>query len=49
MIDIIKYDANSSTGFNRHWHTLEDNLTNIDKNTLKAVGTVTLSTVYNEK
>lgn len=49
MIDIIEYDANSSTGFNRHWHTLEDNLTNIDKNTLKAVGTVTLSTVYNEK
>lgn len=49
MIDIIEYDASSSTGFNRHWHTLNDNLTNIDKNTLLAVGKVTLTTVYNEK
>lgn len=49
MIDIIEYDASSPTGFNRNWHTLNDNLTNIDKNTLLAVGKVCLTTVYNEK
>ena len=35
-IDIIEY--NSETGFNPHWHTSSDNLDNISKETLAAVG-----------
>ncbi len=48
MIDIIEYDANSGTGFNRNWHTLNDNISHIDRNTLQKVGEVVLSTIYNE-
>jgi len=36
MIDIIHYT--SEGGFTPEWHTHQDNLSNIDKNTLKAVG-----------
>lgn len=36
-VDIIEYHPR--TGFNPHWHTTKDNLENIDKNTLRAVGT----------
>lgn len=46
-IDIIQYDANTGA-FAPHWHTHEDNMDVIDKNTLKAVGQVVLATVYNE-
>jgi len=35
-IDIIEY--NEGTGFNPNWHTVSDNLSNISKETLKAVG-----------
>ena len=49
MIDIIEYDANSNTGFNKHWHTLSDNLDNIDKNMLSIVGKVLLSVLRSEK
>ncbi len=35
-IDIIEY--NSASGFNPHWHTTTDNLDNISKETLGAVG-----------
>jgi glutaminyl-peptide cyclotransferase len=38
MIDIIEYDPSTPSNFNKHWHTQKDNLENIDKNTLKAVG-----------
>lgn len=45
-IDIIHYsDIN---GFYGNWHTQLDNLNNIDKNTLKAVGQTVLETVYRE-
>lgn len=47
-IDIIQYDANTGS-FAPHWHTHNDNMDVIDKNTLKAVGQVVLATVYNEK
>lgn len=46
-IDIIDFtDAN---GFYKNWHTQFDNLNNIDRNTLKAVGQVVLETIYREK
>lgn len=45
-IDIIHYEQSSTTGFPMHWHTLNDNMKVIDKNTLKAVGQTVLETVY---
>lgn len=47
-IDIIQYDQQGSTGFGEYWHTSTDNMTNIDKNTLSAVGTTLLHVIYNE-
>lgn len=46
-IDIIHFSDNS--GFYNNWHTQLDNLNNIDKNTLKAVGQTVLETIYREK
>ncbi len=46
-IDIIHFT--DATGFYKNWHTQFDNLNNIDRNTLKAVGQVVLETLYREK
>lgn len=35
-------------GFAKHWHTLNDDMRNIDKNTLKAVGQTVLEVIYSE-
>lgn len=48
-IDIIHQDQSTGTGFYPYWHTLEDNLDKIDKETLKMVGEVVLKTIYSEK
>ena len=45
-IDIIDYSDNS--GFGDYWHTQNDNMKVIDKNTLKAVGQTLLQVLYNE-
>lgn len=45
MIDIIQYDEVS--GFAPYWHTHDDNLLAIDKNTLHAVGNTILHLVFN--
>ena len=42
-VDIIHYDMKSSTGFPEWWHTRNDNMDNIDKGTLQAVGEVILT------
>ena len=47
-IDIIEYDPSTKTNFNKHWHTHGDNMNNIDKKTLKAVGQTLLEIIYNE-
>ncbi len=49
MIDIIHLDnrANGSPFF-EHWHTQQDDLNTIDKNTLKAVGQTLLHVIYND-
>lgn len=47
-IDIIEHDASTKSNFYKHWHTHEDKLENIDKNTLKAVGQTVMHVVYNE-
>lgn len=46
-IDIIHYDATTGSGFFPHWHTVDDDMDNISKTTLKAVGQVVLNYVYN--
>ncbi len=45
-IDIINLPEGSSTSFVPHWHTHRDNMENIDKNTLKAVGQTLLQYLY---
>ena len=47
-IDIIEYNEATESHFYEHWHTHEDNLENIDKSTLKAVGQTVLHVVYHE-
>ena len=46
-IDIIPY--NQEGDFTPTWHTVNDNMEHIDKNTLKAVGQTVLEVIYNEK
>ena len=46
-IDIIAYDAQSPSHlFPAYWHTHNDNMSVIDKNTLEAVGKTLLYTIY---
>ena len=47
-IDIIEYDPATGHNFNKHWHTHKDNMDNIDKNTLNAVGQTLLEIIYTE-
>ena len=42
-IDIIHYDVQNATGFPFWWHTRRDNMDNISKATLQAVGEVVMS------
>jgi glutaminyl-peptide cyclotransferase len=45
-IDIINFSDN---GFAPHWHTLKDDMSIIDRNTLKAVGQTLLEVIHREK
>ncbi|MDL2243574.1 M28 family peptidase [Bacteroidales bacterium OttesenSCG-928-J19] len=47
-IDIIQHDPTTETGFGSYWHTLADNLDNVSKETMKAVGQTVLQVIYNE-
>jgi glutaminyl-peptide cyclotransferase len=46
-VDIINIPSATTTGFAQHWHTLNDNINVIDKNTLMAVGSTVLHVLYN--
>ncbi len=46
-LDIINYDPNTRSGFGAYWHTQNDTMENIDRETLKAVGETVLSVIYN--
>jgi hypothetical protein len=46
-IDIVQYDP-ATGSFAPYWHTHDDNLNAIDKNTLEAVGETVLATVLSE-
>jgi hypothetical protein len=48
-IDIIHYDPDSDSGFGAYWHTLDDNMNNVSKETLQAVGQTVLYVLYHEK
>jgi hypothetical protein len=45
-IDIISLDGSSNSGFFKHWHTTQDNMSNIDKTSLKIVGDVVLNVIF---
>lgn len=47
--DIINLKTDTPTGFAPHWHTLSDDMRNIDRNTLKAVGQTVMEVIYTEK
>lgn len=42
-VDIIHYDVRNATGFPFWWHTRQDNMDNISRATLQAVGEVVMS------
>lgn len=44
-VDIIDYKPNSGTGFAEWWHTQQDNMQHISKQTLQAVGQTVLTTI----
>mgnify|MGYP001479259417 CR=1 FL=1 len=47
-IDIIEYDPATESHFNKFWHTHGDDMNNISKETLNAVGQTVLAVLYNE-
>ncbi|MCL2683390.1 MAG: M28 family peptidase [Bacteroidales bacterium] len=48
MINIIHYDPRTETRFFPQWHTIHDDLSIIDKNTLRIVGQTVLAQIYQE-
>ena len=42
-VNVIHYDIRNATGFPHWWHTRQDNMNNISKATLQAVGEVVMS------
>ena len=48
MIDIIHFDPATESGFFPHWHTVNDNLDQIDKQSLQMVGETVMHVVYYE-
>lgn len=47
-VDIIENKNPSTSSFNPTWHTLNDNMSNIDRQSLKAVGQTVLNLIYQE-
>lgn len=45
-IDIVESANPATNSFNPTWHTLDDNLDNIDRATLKMVGDVVINTIF---
>ena len=48
MVDIIEWEPSDGSYFSPTWHTHDDNIQNIDKQTLKAVGQTLINLLYNE-
>lgn len=47
-IDIIHHDENTETGFYKYWHTTKDNISNVDKKSIKVVGQTLLTVIFEE-
>lgn len=47
-IDIIAFDPATGTGFPATWHTVQDNIENIDPQILGAVGKVIMCYIFRE-
>lgn len=48
-IDIIQFDGETKSGFFKDWHTIYDDMDNIDPETLGVVGQLVLTVVFREK
>ncbi|MDH6358508.1 M28 family peptidase [Parabacteroides sp. PF5-9] len=48
-VDIVNYDPENPNGFGDYWHTVNDTMENIDRETLKAVGQTVLEVIYTNK
>ena len=48
-INIINLKRDTPTGFGPHWHTLNDDMRNIDRNSLKASGQTVMEVIYLER
>ncbi|GHT24621.1 glutamine cyclotransferase [Bacteroidia bacterium] len=46
-IDIIENDPNAPKGFGDYWHTLDDTMDAVSRETMKAVGQTLLQIIYN--
>jgi len=46
VVDLTHHDESSLTGFWTHWHTQQDNINNISKKSLKAVGQTLVEVIY---
>jgi hypothetical protein len=46
--DIIHHDQASATGFGEYWHTQQDNMLMVDRETMRVVGHTLLAVVYSE-
>lgn len=47
-INIIALDNQGKSNFFKHWHTLQDNMKNVDKNSLRVVGKTVMHVIYKE-
>jgi len=48
-IDIVDYNPNNAHGFGDYWHTQNDNMQSINKQTLNAIGVTLMHVIYNEE
>ncbi len=47
-INIIQFNPYNPNGFGDYWHTIGDDMRNIDRNTLMTVGRTVMETIYSE-
>ena len=48
-LNIVNYNSENKKGFGDYWHTVDDTMENIDRETLGAVGQTVMHVIYNYK
>ncbi|MEG2178062.1 MAG: M28 family peptidase [Bacteroidales bacterium] len=48
MIDIIHYDPNSKSGFFPYWHTIKDDIEQVNPQTMEMVGELLMTVIFNQ-